>query len=409
MILEKFLMVSRVNFMELGVASYLKKINKSLILSKIIKHGPISRSDLANITKLTKATISAQVADLIEEELIIEFQTEYNSVGRKPVMLSLRSNAAYALGIDLDYRDIKFTISDLMGNQVHSDKVELKNSNYDEILHILIHQIRVYQEKYSHSRFGIIGVVVGIHGTVTNEECISFVPHHRWYNKDLKADIEKNVNIVVNIENNANLCSFAEKIYKFHQSKNLISISMYSGIGIGFLINGELVKGYHGYAGEMGHMIINPNGKPCNCGNFGCWELYASEVSFINALSEKLNKPKLTYEDIGNLVIERNPAVMDQFDEFIKNVSIGLNNIINILNPETLVLNSELLNLFPEAMSLIQSNLKASISNYKEIFISDFGTNACVMGACALAIKNFLEIPELSLSVEQDEFYNQVI
>lgn len=395
--------------MELGVASYLKKINKSLILSKIIKHGPISRSDLANITKLTKATISSQVADLLEEELIIEFQTEYNSVGRKPVMLSLRSNAGYALGIDLDYRNIKFTISDLMGNQVHSDKVELKNSNYDEILHILIRQIRVYQEKYSHSRFGIIGVVIGIHGTVTNEEFISFVPHHRWYNKDLKADIEKNVNIVVSIENNANLCSFAEKIYKFHQSKNLISISMYSGIGIGFLINGELVKGYHGYAGEMGHMIINPNGKPCNCGNFGCWELYASEVSFINALSEKLNKPKLTYVDIGNLVIERNPAVMDQIDEFIKNVSIGLNNIINILNPETLVLNSELLNLFPEAMSLIQSNLKVSISNYKEIFISDLGTNACVMGACALAIKNFLDIPELSLSVEQDEFFNQVI
>ncbi|MEH7494429.1 ROK family protein, partial [Neobacillus niacini] len=74
-----------------------------------------------------------------------------------------------------------------------------------------------------------------------------------------------------------------------------------------------------------------------------------------------------------------------------------------------LVLNSELLNLFPEAMSLIQSNLKGSISNYKEIFISDFGTNACVMGACALAIKNFLEIPELSLSVEQDELYNQVM
>jgi DNA-binding transcriptional ArsR family regulator len=149
--------------MEIGVGSYLKKINKSLILSKIIKHGPISRSDLANITKLTKATISAQVSDLLEEELIIESHKENNSVGRKPIMLCLSPNAGYALGIDLDYRDIIFTVSDLMGNPAHTERVKLENSNYDEIIHILINQICVYQEKFSHSRFWVFCVVIGIH------------------------------------------------------------------------------------------------------------------------------------------------------------------------------------------------------------------------------------------------------
>jgi predicted NBD/HSP70 family sugar kinase len=388
--------------MEIGVSSYLKKVNKSLILSKIIKHGPISRSDLANITKLTKATISSQVADLLEEELIIEFHKENNSVGRRPIMLSLSPNAGFAIGIDLDYQDIKFTISDLLGNPVHSDRVELTNSNYDEIIQILINQIRGYQERFSHSRFGIIGVVIGIHGTVTNDKTISFVPQHRWYNKDLKAELEKYLNIVVYVENNANLCAFAEKVFNFHQCSNLINISMYSGIGLGILINGDLVKGYHGFAGEMGHMIIYPDGKPCNCGKSGCWELYASEVSFFKRISEKLDKPILTYEDIKNLVIARNPAVMTEMDEFIKYVSIGLNNIINLLNPETLVLNAELLKQFPKAMSIIKSNIKTSISNYKEIYISDLGTNACGMGACALALKNFLQVPELSLTIKQE-------
>lgn len=388
--------------MDIGVAAYLKKMNRSLILSKIIKHGKISRSDLANITKLTKATISTQVANLLEEELIFESHEEYNNVGRKPIMLSLRPHAGYALGIDLDYRNIRFTISDLLGNPVLSDKVELENSNYDEILQILIDQIRGYQEKFSQGRFGIVGVAIGIHGTVKNDETISFVQQHKWYNKDLKGDLEKKLNMVVYIENNANLCSFAEKVFHCHQSENLISISVYSGIGLGFLINGELVKGYHGYAGEMGHMIINPDGKPCNCGKSGCWELYASEVSFIEQLSNKLDKPKLTYEDIKNLVDARNLEVMIQADEFLKYISIGLNNIINILNPETLVINSELLKLFPDAVSKIKSNLKTSISNYKELFISNLGTNACGMGACALAIKNFLEIPELSLTFEKN-------
>ncbi|MEH7081412.1 ROK family transcriptional regulator [Neobacillus drentensis] len=388
--------------MEIGVAAYLKKINKSLVLSKIIKHELISRSELANITKLTKATISSQTAELLDEGLIIESHQEYNQVGRKPIMLSLNQDAGYALGIDLDFRNIIFTVSDLIGNPVHSNTVELENSKYDEILQILINKIREYQERFSHCRFGLVGVGIGIHGTVKKDETISFVPHHKWYKKDLKGDLEKNVNTAVYVENNANLCAFAEKVFHFHQSNDLISLSMFSGIGLGILFNGELVKGYHGFAGEMGHMIISPDGKPCNCGKTGCWELYASEVSFFKNLSEIIDKPRLTHQDIKNLVIARNPAVISQMDNFIKYVSIGLNNIINLLNPEILVLNSELLKLFPDAMNTLELNLKTSISNYKEIFISDLGTNACVMGACALTIKKFLDIPELNLTIKQE-------
>jgi predicted NBD/HSP70 family sugar kinase len=384
--------------MEIGVSTYLKKINRSLIISKIIEHGKISRADLSNITKLTKATISLQVANLIGEEIIVESQQEYNHVGRKPIMLSLNASAGYALGVDLDYQKITFTISDLMGNPVHSDIVKLENSNYGEVLQLLIEHIREYKGKYSNSGFGIVGVVIGIHGTVKSDQTIGYVPQHQWYNKDLKGDLEKNLCINVSIENNANLCAFAEKVFNRHQSENLISISMYSGIGLGVLINGNLVKGSKGYAGEMGHMIINPNGELCNCGNLGCWELYASEVSFLKRLSEKLDKPNLAFKDIQNLITERDLVVMTQMDWFIKYISIGLNNIINVLNPDTVVLNSELLQLFPDVENKIIANLKSSISNYKELLISELGTNACVLGACTLAIKNFFDLPDLSIT-----------
>ncbi|WP_335582569.1 ROK family protein [Neobacillus drentensis] len=303
--------------MEIGVGTYLKKINRSLIISKIIEHGKISRADLSNITKLTKATISLQVANLLGEEIIVESQQEYNHVGRKPIMLSLNAGAGYAVGVDLDYQKIIFTVSDIMGNPVYSDTLKLEKSNYDEVLQLLIDHIREYKEKYSTSRFGIVGVVIGIHGTVKSEQTIGFVPQHQWYNKDLKGDLEKKLGMNVIIENNANLCAFAEKVFNRHQSENLISISMYSGIGLGVLINGNLVKGYQGYAGEIGHMIIDPNGELCNCGNSGCWELYASEVSFFKQLSKKLNKPKLTYKDIENLIMLRDPAVMIQMEEFV--------------------------------------------------------------------------------------------
>ncbi|OLS34869.1 ROK family transcriptional regulator [Bacillus sp. MRMR6] len=388
--------------MEIGVSTYLKKINRSLIISKIIEHGMISRSDLSTITKLTKATISTQVAELIADELIVETNQEYHNVGRKPIMLSLNPDAGCALGIDLDYGKITFTITDMMGQPVQSEQMELESSNYEEVLQFLIKQIKEYQEGYSHSRLGIVGVVIGIHGTVKKDEIIGFVPQFKWYNKDLRRDIEKKLGLVVYVENNANLCAFAEKVLNCHGSENLISINMYSGIGLGILINGELVKGYQGYAGEIGHMIINPNGKLCNCGNSGCWELYASEVSFFKQLAEKLNLSKMTYKDIKNLIIARDSIVLTQMEEYIHVISIGLNNIINLLNPDTVVLNSALLKLFPEAEDKIKANLKSSVSDFKQLMISELGSNACVMGACALAIKKFFEITDLSLTIEQN-------
>ncbi|RBW70071.1 ROK family protein [Bacillus taeanensis] len=389
--------------MAIGDAAYIKKINRSLILSKIIEEEMISRADLSKITKLTRATISVQAADLLEEELIVESQQEHHSVGRKPIMLSINHKAGYALGIDLDYGQITFTLSDLMGKPVCSDNIEIQTSHYEEILTILITQIKRYEEKCSHSRFGIVGIVIGIHGIVTKDEVINFVPRLKWKNKDLKGDLEKEFNIKISIENNANLCSFAEKVFHRHQSENLISISMYSGIGLGMLINGELLKGYHGYAGEMGHMIIVPDGKPCNCGNLGCWELYASESSFFKQLAEKLQKQNLTYEEIQKLINAKDQVTCELMDQFIKYLSIGLNNIINLLNPETIVLNSELLKLYPEAGKKIEDSLTSSISHYHEILISELGKNACVMGACALAIKNFLEIPDVRFNVTEEQ------
>ncbi|APH05807.1 ROK family transcriptional regulator [Bacillus weihaiensis] len=386
--------------MATGDAAYIKKINRSLIISKIIEEGMISRADLSKITNLTRATISVQVADLLEENLIVESQQEHNHVGRKPIMLSLNRLSGFALGIDLDYKQVTFTLSDLAGNPVQTEVVELKNSLYENALELLKSQIKAFDDQCSDSHFGLIGVVIGVHGIVTKGQMINFVPQHKWEHKHLKEDLEKDLNITIRIENNANLCSFAEKVYKRHQSENLVSVSMYSGIGLGILINGDLLKGYHGYAGEMGHMIVVPEGKACNCGNSGCWELYASEASFFRQLHELQQTQELTYKDVKKLMDEQEPATQKLLEEFINYVAIGLNNIINLLNPETLVLNSELLKLDPHAIDKIKANLTSSVSYYHELFISDLGKDAAVMGACALAIKSFLDIPDLRLHIE---------
>jgi predicted NBD/HSP70 family sugar kinase len=384
-----------------GDASFIKKINRAIIISKIIEHGMISRADLAKITGLNKATISVQAADLLEENLIIETQQEHKNLGRRPIMLSINNQAGFALGIDLDKYSITFTLSNLSGALVHSHYIEIETSEYDLILKLLAEQITFYKEKCSHAPYGLIGVVIGIHGIVNNDETIYFVPYHKWHNKNLKADLKNETGVTIIVENNANLCSFAEIVYKHYHSENLLSVSLYSGIGLGIMVNNKLLKGCDGYAGEIGHMIIVPGGLPCSCGNLGCWEQYASESSFMKQLSAAQNKANVTYEDLRVWFTGQDPVINRLMRDYINFLSYGLNNIINLYNPEILVINSELLRLYPNALEEIEAKLTSTLGQYRKLLISEFGKNACSMGACALAIKNFLEVKELSFAFEE--------
>ncbi|KAA9022524.1 ROK family transcriptional regulator [Niallia endozanthoxylica] len=383
-----------------GDAAYIKKINRSFIIKEIIKEGMISRADLSKVTALTRATISAQVADLLEEGLIIETMLEHNAVGRKPIMLSLNAQAGYALGIDLDYGKISFSLSDLLGQPVHSTFIEINTTEYPEILQILLKQIKKYKDKYTDSRYGIVGVGISIHGLVAKDEIVHFVPKLGWNEIDLKNDLEKEINIDVYIENNANLSSFAERVFFHHETDNLLCATLYSGIGLGMMMKDDFFRGHDGFAGEAGHMIVVPEGRACKCGNKGCWEKYASEYGIFEYLAETRQIKKLGYEHIQKWLDRGDEEVTELMEQFIYYLSVGLNNLINMYNPAVLVLDSELLRMYPDALEKIKGNLHSTISHYRELTISSIGKKSCVLGACALVIKHFLDVPMLNLSYE---------
>ncbi|WP_394141023.1 ROK family transcriptional regulator [Cytobacillus oceanisediminis] len=385
-----------------GDASYIKRINRSLIISEIVKHRMISRADLSKAINLTRATISAQVADLLEEGLIIETQLEHNAVGRKPIMLSINGQAGYALGIDLDYGQISFTLSDLLGIPVTSAAIELNTTDYSEILALLIKQINQYKAEFSESRYGIIGVAVAIHGLVGKDETIHFVPRFKWKDIQLKNDLENEIDLNVFVENNANLSAYAERVFFHHDTENLLCATLYSGIGLGMMINNQPFKGHDGFAGEIGHMIVVPEGKQCSCGNKGCWELYSSESSLFSYLTEKKQVSHLTYKQIQQWLDDGDQEVAELMKQALYYLSIGLNNLINIYNPEVLVLDSELLRMNPASLEIVKNHLHSSVSHYRKLAISSIGKESSILGACALAIKHFLDVPILNLAHERE-------
>ncbi|WP_337102232.1 ROK family protein [Paenibacillus sp. YIM B09110] len=380
-----------------GDASYIKKMNRSLIMKHILQEGMISRADLSKAIALTRATISAQVSDLLDEELVIETNMEYNLVGRKPIMLSIHAEAGYALGIDLEFGRVTFAVANLQGAIVATDTIPLETTKYEDILTLLLTSIQTYQERYAACRYGIVGIVIGIHGLVSTEEVIHYIPSYDWHQVTLKTDLEKTLGARVHVENNANLSAFAERTFFHHETDNLLCVTLYSGIGLGMMFNHSFFRGQDGFAGEIGHMIVVPDGHPCTCGNKGCWEKYASEASVFQQVSAVKQGASVTYEQIHCWLREGDSEVYRIMHSYFYYLSIGLNNIINIYNPEVIVLDSELLRLSPDSLDKIRMQMHSRISHYREIKISAIGKQSCVLGACALAIQKFLQVSTLNL------------
>ncbi|KPH76250.1 ROK family transcriptional regulator [Oceanobacillus caeni] len=386
-----------------GDGAYIKRINRNLILQEIMNNGLISRAELSKITGLNKATISVQVQDLLKKKLIYETQQEHHAIGRRPIMLSINGSVGYVLGIDIDFSSIQFAITNIKGKEVEYIKINPETKDYESIVQLLTKYIQHYMNKFANSPYGLISVIIAVHGTVNNDEVINFVPKLQWKRKNLKADLE--LDIEIHIVNNANLSAYAEKVYS-GQNDNLMSLMLTSGIGAGIIMDDQIHKGFNGYAGEMGHMIISPDGKKCPCGNNGCWELYASESTLLMELSQLLNRPTLTLKEIAELIERRDSTTMEYIKQFIKYLSIGINNMINLYNPETIVINSGILRIYPNTVKEIKSHLKSSISDYREITISKLGIKACVIGACAFAISKFLGISNLRIQ-DSDQFKEQ--
>lgn len=360
----------------------------------------ISRADLSKLTDLTRATISVQAADLLEKELVVETQLEHHSVGRRPIMLSINGQAGFVLGIDLDLGAMTFALSDLAGKVVRLETIPLQSDSYEEVVKTAAKNIRRIQSYCEESRYGLVSVVVGVHGLVTLEEHVHFVPRLGWTDVSLKTDLEEAAGLPITLENNANLCSFAERVYAHPEAKNLLGASFSSGIGLGMMMNEDFFKGENGFAGEAGHMIVVPNGRPCSCGNKGCWEQYGSESALFRELSVKKKQETITRADVIDWIQARDETVMEMMDEFLFYLSVGLNNMINLYNPNVVVLNSELLRFYPEAIKRIEAQLVSDISHYRELHISKLGKQACSLGACALGIKQFFHISTLQLEMD---------
>ena len=214
------------------------------------------------------------------------------------------------------------------------------------------------------------------------------------------------------VENDANAAALGEHMLgAAKQVDHFVYLSAGVGLGGGLFTEGRLQGGAGGFAGEIGHMTIEPNGPLCNCGNRGCWEMLVGPRAIIQRLRGAViegrapqllalcqgNPDAIQMEHILQSAAQGEPAVLSSLDEVGRYLGIGIANLVNVLNPSLVVLGGVLSlagpYILPRAQQELDSRALAATRRSVKIVLSAFKFDACVVGGVALTLRAILNNP----------------
>lgn len=376
--------------MIVGSKELIRDINTNLVLEAIIEKAPISRATLSKDLGLTKATISSIVQELITKDFVIEIGSGDTSVGRKPTMLTFHASSACTLCIDLGVNSIRYMTTDLLGNCLYHESIDLEVGYENHVIDFLtsiINHCLYYTKK---STYGLVGITIAIHG-VTHNNKIIFTPYYNLHTTDIAGILKEQYHIPVNLYNEANLAVMGENIYSA-KVENIASIYIYSGIGLGMVLNNQLYEGTNGYAGEFGHTIIELDGRQCPCGNKGCLEQYASQRALLKDLAIRKGRESISFEQFCYLYQSKDKDALYIIHQFVKIMAAGINNLLNLYNPEIILLNSRFTTEFPELLDEMKALLLPRMAITDSIRLSKMNDDAILYGAAYINIMHFLKL-----------------
>ncbi|PYZ97521.1 sugar kinase [Alteribacter lacisalsi] len=393
----------------------MKSLNKTAILNLVRLQGPISRAQIAKITKLTPPTVGTIVSEFLEEGILREEADLGKSKGgRKPIMLSINASRFYVIGVYGAAEVVRTVIATLDGKVKHEVNQPLTTlPSKDEFLQIItknIHQVLSLEKAPAES---VVGIGVAMHGLVDTEKGISvFAPHLNLENIPLKEVLEHEFTVPVFVENDVRALTLAESWYGQGQAvSNFICISVGLGVGSGMVLNNKIFRGPYHAAGEIGHTTVDVSGPRCHCGNHGCLEAYASEHAILYRIKKGIrmgrstiltewlrgDENSLTIEMVFKAAAEGDPHAVETLEDSGRYLGIAIANVINILTPSRIILEGRIF----EAGDLILSPLrqmveKGSLRHTMEktkISTSSLGKDGMLTGAFTLVLRNIF-IPE---------------
>lgn len=356
-----------------------REINRQIALNLIRAHQPTSRADLARLMNVRRGVASLLVSELLDEGLIFEgAMGEAVGRGRRPTFLYIDSRQRCVVGVDIRASRTYILVTDLMGRQlgvVSSFQTMKEVAPLVQELARRIKQVLAnYNEVGACEGVGVVvpGMVDPAAGTVLHAPTLS------WHNVNLRDPLTTAVGIPVHVENSGKACALAQlwaTRTDVVSSGNSVFVSVSDGVGVGVVVNGELLRGRHNTAGEFGHVPLSIDGPRCSCGATGCWESYISNLATLSRyfgrdLSESVPRAaetaNFTVEDLIARARAGDARALAAINSTARYLGLGLASIVNAIDPARIFIGGEI----TTAWNLIEPIVRSAL---RERTLTDFG------------------------------------
>lgn len=370
--------------MKKATRQHTKQHNRDLVLRTIFSHEPISRAEVARITRLTRTTVSEIVSVLLKEGLVEEVGRGESFGGKSPILLSVVADSRYLIGLNLAQDKFIGAIVNLNGEFRATVEAPVQDGDGKRALELVY---RIIDQLLETEIRPIVGISVGTPGLVnTREGVVVNAVNLDWRDLPLGQLLEEKYRMPVSVLNDSQATAIGEFVYggDHGNDENLIVVNVKHGIGSGILINGRLFQGDGGGAGEIGHVVVQEDGELCRCGKRGCLETISSARAVLGRLNlTSLDEAERAFDaGDGNAV----QAVKDAAHY----LGISLANLIGILNIQKIVLTGDMPRFGTAWLDAVNESMRNAaltrMTGVTKLELGKLDYRACILGASAFPL-----------------------
>ena len=383
-----------------------RRANLSAIVRELHLRGPQTRSDLGLRTGLTRSAIRGLIGELAAGGLVDEVPSSSEGLpGRPSPIVRPDPHAAVVLALEINVDSLAAAVVGFGGTVHHLQRVDRPRGHFscDAIVGDLVELATPMLQPYRPG--ALLGVGVGVAGVVRRSDgLVRHAPNLGWRDVPLGEALEEGLGLglPLAVANEADLGGLAE-----HRrgaavgASAVVYVTGEVGVGGNLLVDGEPVVGAAGYAGEIGHMPVNPDGAVCGCGSTGCWETEIGERAMLVRAGRPGDGGREAVAGLIGAARTGEPAALDAIEHVGTWLGIGLAGLVNIFNPGLVVLGGLLGRVHPLVAERVEQVLdRRALSASRElvrVVPTALGVDGPVLGAAEMAFEGFLTDPAARL------------
>jgi predicted NBD/HSP70 family sugar kinase len=380
--------------------------NRRVVLEAVRLHGPLSRAEIARLTALTSQTVSNIVEELEAGGLLRAAPPRSGARGQPATPLSIDPDGAYSVGLQFDHHGLTAVLVDISGNVRH--RIEAGVSDPHPLIAVpqMAQAIRELKRKAKIDWSRVLGACLAMPGPFNAEGRSLMGPTSLagWADPDIDA-ISRKIGLPLILENDAKAAAIGEHLHgRAKRLNSFVYLFFGMGFGAGLFVDGHVYKGFGRNAGEIGHMIVETDGRACHCGNRGCLEQYVSLRAAYQAL-DITQFDRHTPEELVRRLEAGDKRTQAWLRSTVEPLRRAINVLESLLDPETIILGGVMPQALLQRIADALPPLAVSATDQRErptprLLVGSAGPDTPALGAAALPIFDELN-PQLNLLLKK--------